>query len=375
VRTWHLLTPEFPPICGGVGDYTELLAAGLAAAGDSVHVWYPAAWTPQAEVVGCPGVIAHHLPDRFGPGSRALLEEALAVVPGIVVAQYVPAAFGARGMNVAFCRWLSRLRRDGTDVRVMFHEPFFYFGLSRPWRNALAIVQRAMAAILLRASTRVYYSTETWTRLLAAYGPQAAVEILPIPATIPVDVPAEAAADARAALRRQDAFLIGHFGTYGEHVGRELDVTLPALLRRLHNARVLLIGKGSETFARRLPRELHDRVESTGRLPGAEAAAALRACDLLVQPYPDGITTRRTSMMAALTTSVPVLTTAGPLTEPVWAQTSAVALARAGDVRALVEMAAALAADPALRAALGARGRSLYDAQFALDVTIARMRR
>ena len=375
MRTWHLLTPEYPPICGGVGDYTELLAAGLAAAGDTVHVWYPAAWTPQPEVGVSPGVIAHHLPDRFGPGSRALLGEALAVVPGIVVAQYVPAAFGARGMNVAFCRWLARLRRDGTDVRVMFHEPFFYFGLSRPWRNALAIVQRAMAAILLRASTRVYYSTETWRGLLAAYGPQAVVEILPIPATIPVDVPAEAAADARAALRREDAFLIGHFGTYGEHVGRELDVMLPALLRRLQGARVLLVGKGSETFARRLPRELHDRVESTGRLPGAEAAAALRACDLLVQPYPDGVTTRRTSMMAALTTSVPVLTTTGPLTEPVWTRTSAVALVRPGDVSAAVEIAGTLAADPASRAALGARGRSLYDAQFALDVTIGRMRR
>jgi glycosyltransferase involved in cell wall biosynthesis len=296
-------------------------------------------------------------------------------VPGIVLAQYVPAAFGARGMNVAFCRWLARLRRSGADVRVMFHEPFFYFGLSRPWRNALAIVQRAMAAILLRASTRVYYSTETWRRLLAPYGPQSAVEVLPMPATIPTDVPAEAAGDARAALHHGGGFLVGHFGTYGDHVGQELDRILPALMRRLPGARVLLVGKGSETFARRLPAEFRPRVASTGRLPGVEAAAALRACDLLVQPYPDGVTTRRTSMMAALTTSVPVLTTAGRLTESVWARTSAVALAPAGAVPALVEKAAGLAADPAARAALGARGRDLYDAQFALDVTIARMRR
>jgi glycosyltransferase involved in cell wall biosynthesis len=152
-------------------------------------------------------------------------------------------------------------------------------------------------------------------------------------------------------------------------------VILPALLRRLPGARVLLVGEGSETFARRLSSEFRDRVDTTGRLSGAAAAAALRACDVLVQPYPDGVTTRRTSMMAALTTSVPVLTTAGPLTEPVWAETSAVALTPSGDVSALVEKAAGLAADPASRAALGARGRGLYDAQFALDVTIGRMRR
>ena len=45
--TWHLLDARVPPDCGGVGDYTALVADGLAAAGDIVHVWYPAAWTPQ----------------------------------------------------------------------------------------------------------------------------------------------------------------------------------------------------------------------------------------------------------------------------------------------------------------------------------------
>ncbi len=333
MSTWHLVTPEFPP-GGGVADYTAILAAGLADAGDRVHVWYPAPGAPPADAATDRGVITRHLPDRFGRNSRAMLERALSATPGIVVVQYVPGAFGARGMNVPFCRWLARLRRDGTDVRVMFHEPFFYFGVSRPWRNALAIVQRAMAAILLRAGTRIYYSTETWRSLLAPYGPQAGVEVLPIPATIPTEVPAGAVAQARA--RRGGGFLIGHFGTYGDHVGRELDLILPPLLRRLPGARVVLVGEGSEMFARRLPADLRERIESTGRLPGAAAAAALRACDLLVQPYPDGVTTRRTSVMGALTTAVPVLTTAGPLTEPVWAQTSAVALAPAGDVRALI---------------------------------------
>lgn len=372
MNTWHLITPEFPP-GGGVADYTAILAAGLADAGDNVHVWYPAPEAPPADTAAALGVITHHLPDRFGPDSRAILETALSATPGIVVVQYVPAAFGARGMNVPFCGWLMRLRKAGTDVRVMFHEPFFYFGISRPWRNALAIVQRAMAAMLLRAGTRIYYSTETWRRLLAPYGPQAGVEVLPIPATIPAEVSGEAVMQARA--QRGGGFLIGHFGTYGDHVGRELDLILPALLRRLPGARVLLVGEGSELFARRLPADLRDRVESTGRLTGAAAAATLRACDLLVQPYPDGVTTRRTSVMGALTTAVPVLTTAGPLTEPVWAETSAVALAPAGDVRALVERAATLEADPASRTALGARGRDLYDREFALDVTIARLRR
>ncbi len=373
MTTWHLLAPEYPPDCGGVGDYTALVAAGLADAGDVVHVWHVGASIGPIERTIGPRLLVHRLPDRFGRNSCHAIAAALSAAPGIVVAQYVPGAFGARGLNLPFCLWLGRMRREGTDVRIMFHEPFFYFGLSRPWRNVFAVVQRAMAAMLLRAGTRVYYSTETWTRLLTPYGPQTSVEVLPIPATIPVDVPADAIAAARG--RRRSAFVIGHFGTFGDHVGRQLDEILPALLRRLPDARVLLVGEGGEAFARTLPSVLHDRVDATGRLAGAEAGAALRACDLLVQPYLDGVTTRRTSVMAALTTSVPVLTTAGPLTEPVWTQTSAVALAPTGNVPALVETAAGLAADPAARAALGARGRDLYDGRFALHVTIARMRR
>jgi glycosyltransferase involved in cell wall biosynthesis len=126
---------------------------------------------------------------------------------------------------------------------------------------------------------------------------------------------------------------------------------------------------------RTLPSDVREQVDATGRLSGADAAATLRACDLIVQPYPDGVTTRRTSVMAALTTAVPVVTTSGPLTEPVWSGTAAVALAPAGDAAAFVERAVALVADRPERAALGARGRELYEREFALGGTIARMRR
>jgi glycosyltransferase involved in cell wall biosynthesis len=373
VSTWHLLAPEYPPGCGGVGDYTALVAAGLAATGDDVHVWHPGGVPDPVVNSAANGVHVHRLPDRFGSKSRNAIDAALSVTPGIVVVEYVPGVFGARGMNLPFCRWLARLRRGGVDVRVMFHEPFFYFGFVRPWRNVLAVVQRVMAWMLLRASARVYYPTETWTRLLAPYGPQDHVEVLPIPATIPTSASAEAIDRARG--RRRGPFVVGHFGTYGDHVGRELQAILPGLLRRLPAARVLLVGDGGDAFARALPPEIRGRVDTTGRLDGDEAAATLRVCDLLVQPYPDGVTTRRTSMMAALTTLVPTVTTDGPLTEPVWAQSNGVALAPAGDVAAFADQAEALAADPASSITIGANGRALYDAHFALGVTIARMRR
>ena len=60
MKRWHLLTPEYPPACGGVGDYTALVAAALAEAGDEVHVWYPA--PPGTAVRNAPRLTVHPLP-------------------------------------------------------------------------------------------------------------------------------------------------------------------------------------------------------------------------------------------------------------------------------------------------------------------------
>jgi glycosyltransferase involved in cell wall biosynthesis len=355
VKTWHILAPEYPPRCGGVGDYTALVADGLMAAGDRVTVWHP-------------GV----LPDRFGAGSRDAIASALAREPGVLLVQYVPSALGLRGMNLPLCQWLARLAQTGSDVRVMFHEPFFYFGLHRPWRNVLALVQRRMATVLLRSAERVYYSTESWCRLLEPYGSPPSVEVLPMPATIPVDVAEEVVARVKA--RYGGDPLIGHFGTYGDHVAGELAAIVPPLLQRLPQARLLLAGRGADVFVRRLEHGARGSTDVLNEQDGLAIAAALRACDVLVQPFPDGVTTRRTSMMAALSSARPVVTTRGALTEAVWDGES-VAVAAAGQPARFVEEVARLAADAARRKALGSQGRRLYDERFALAGTIRRLRR
>ena len=165
--TFHLLTGEYPPHTGGVGDYTSLVAEGLAARGATVHVWCPNA----SESSSSPGSVhVHRLPDVFGPASRKHLESAFLASPGCVLLEYVPNALGARGANVPFCLWLMGVRRRGADVRVMFHEPYFYFSWHRPWRNGLALVQRLMAALLIRASGVAYISTTAWTDLSSSAG-------------------------------------------------------------------------------------------------------------------------------------------------------------------------------------------------------------
>jgi len=61
--TWALITGEYPPQPGGVGDYTRLVAAGIASVGGEVHVWAPA--VPEAPACTDPGVVVHRLPGHF----------------------------------------------------------------------------------------------------------------------------------------------------------------------------------------------------------------------------------------------------------------------------------------------------------------------
>lgn len=369
-RTFHLLTGEYPPHCGGVGDYTAILADALHGRGCRVHVWSPAA----TEAIGGAGVQRHALPDVFGAGSRALLERAFSAEPGVVLLQYVPNALGARGANVRFCRWLLRTRRRGADVRVMFHEPFFYFTPRHPLRLGLALIQRLMAAVLLRAGRFIYLSTERWIELLRPYAPPGVRwTCLPIPSTLPTDVDPDPSS--RPALN-PDATLIGHFGTFGDHVAGELEPLMVAVLDARPQTHFLLVGRRGEEFARAFhgqnPR-FAARIHATGALPAARAAAALKACDLLVQPYPDGVTTRRTSVMAGLALGLPTVTTEGALTEGVWRDSGAVRLASASNVRAQRDAVLAAVDDPQGRVALGAAGLRVYEAHFAIRHTVDRV--
>jgi glycosyltransferase involved in cell wall biosynthesis len=121
-------------------------------------------------------------------------------------------------------------------------------------------------------------------------------------------------------------------------------------------------------------RELAGRLRAIGEASAETVAAVLGACDLLLQPYPDGVSTRRTSLMAGLALGVPALTTQGVATEPLWCDEGLVALAPAGDDAALHAYAERLLADPAGRRELGARGGAGYARHFSIENTVRALR-
>lgn len=375
--SWHLITGEYPPQGGGVADYTALVARALVAAGADVHVWAPP-MPAGAPADAANGVHVHRLSDSFGEGALRELSRGLdaTVGPRTLVVQYVPHAFGARGMNLRFCRWVQhRARATRDDVRVMFHEPYYPFAFWPLHRNMLAVVNRIMAVLLLSDSRIAYVSTRAWERRLGRYAPRARRFVwLPIPASIPIVRDAARVAAWRARIAPQTGSrVVGHFGTYGALVSRLLEPVLALLLQQHADLLICLIGPGSEAFTRRLCANnagWRERITSAGRLSAAEVSACLQACDVAVQPYADGASGRRTTLMAALVNGVSVVTNAGPATEAEWTEPDAVAFAPRPDPQAICDTVWRVVEDDALRARLALGGASLYARRFAITHTV-----
>lgn len=376
---WHLITPEYPPQSGGVSDYTYLLASGLAAAGCEVHVWCPRS----SEAPTANGVKVHRNLGTFTPADLREVGRQLDryAGPRRMLVQWVPHGYGYRSMNLAFCLWLrQRAVRCGDRVDLMVHEPFLPFRVGRWRQNAAAVMHRLMTIVLLRTARQVWVSTPRWGDKLRPYdlGKRRDFICLPIPSTVPT------ADDSGAvkALRSQYASartLVGHFGTFGPPIAPMVYAIVPDLLQRASRTEALLIGPGSGHFRERIVREhpeLENRIHALGQFEARDPRLSyyLSACDLLLQPYPDGVTSRRTTIMAALAHGRPAVTSSGTFTEPFWESSGAVVLAPANDSDAFVAAALRLIEDPHLRVRVGQAGADLYRRNFDMNHVVRLLR-
>jgi len=298
-----------------------------------------------------------------------------------LLVQWVPHAFGYRSMNVAFCWWLwERAVLRGDRVEIVLHEPFLGFSASSWKQSTAALVQRAMTIVLLRAASHVWATIPAWERRWRPYALGRAVPFthLPVMSTLPVLNDAARVAAIRTRLAPSGGHIVGHFSTFASATADALRATLPILLERDAAAVAVLLGRGGNAVRDELVRQhpgLSTRVHATGLVPPADLSLHLQACDLAIQPYPDGVTSRRTTVMALLAHGVPIATTVGTLTEPFWRSVDAVRLVPAGSSSALAMETARLLADAPSRARLAQAARTLYAERFDVAQTIAVLRR
>jgi glycosyltransferase involved in cell wall biosynthesis len=289
----------------------------------------------------------------------------------VVLLQYNPFLYGRYGFAPWLVWKLARLHMRWRRPRIalMVHEPYVPM---RGWRwTLMGLWQRTQLAMLRRSSDVVFASIEAWTERLHRQSPSRPTAHLPVGSNLP-DRRCERE-EARRLLGAADGELV--IATFSSgHPSHDLglvEAALRALTERGRECVFLALGDGAR-LPLGLPRGV--RVERPGELPGEELAARLAAADIFMAPLIDGISTRRTTAMAALQHGLPIVATDGPLTDRVFRGfPDAVGLVPVGHPARFAAEVVRLADQPAVRAALGRAGERLYQSELDWPVAARRL--
>lgn len=370
--TIHLVTGEYPPDSGGVADYTSLVAHELIRRGQTCRVWTRGASTDEE-----PGdVVVTRLGQRWDGGALRKLREGLldAGKSERVLVQYVPQMYGRRAMNLGFSRTIAAVALQ-RSVELMFHEVAFPW-VRKPLRtNLVAAANRLMARQLCRHARSAQVSIPAWAPLVRRMAPRSMpIAWSPVPSNIP-SVDSKEGSRLRAELGISQAEpVIGHFGTYGGAISAMLDTALTSAIAVADDARVLLFGRGSKDWlAERRGKAWARAAIAIGAAPPERAAAALQASTVMLQPYPDGVSTRRGTAMACLANGRPLVTTVGTLSESFWQRRGIGVVADASETRRLGELAAGLLCEHERCERLSGQELELYASRFAISNTVDRI--
>jgi glycosyltransferase involved in cell wall biosynthesis len=282
---------------------------------------------------------------------------------GDLILQYNPFSFGRWGFapRLPIDMWLLRRRRPHVRQAVMVHEAFV------PIESAKSLVmgtwQRLQLRAILLSVDVVMVTTSSWVPLLPA-GCR--------PTAIPVGSNLPDRRERRESRRRElgadaETLVLASFGH--DHPSRLLDYVVAAtnaIAARGQSVTLLCLGAGTRALE-----GLHPRVNlhRPGEQSGDELAADLSAVDIYLAALSDGLSTRRTTLIAALQHGLPVVGTEGSRTEPeLRRELAAIHWTPAGDPGAFADAAVELAGDAALRQRRAAAARELYDRSFSWDL-------
>lgn len=301
------------------------------------------AWSTSTAEAGAP---LHEALRRAGAGELAL--------------QYNPFSYGHRGVAPGLLAELLAARRRGALRRLVLvvHEPFVAMPGLR--YTLMAAVQRRQLGALMRLADVVLATSEAWLAVLERVRPGTPVVVLPVGSNLP-DRRVERAA-ARAALGASaDTLVVSTFGmTYPQQLVGHVAAALRAALEDGHEIVFVSLGHAPDALAFGHPRL---RVVCPGPQDAGQLARLLAATDLFLAPYSDGVSTRRTTLMAALQHGLCVVSTEGDeshsaLREP------ALALVPVSDRAAFAALSRALAGDTAARRRCALAARELYEQRY-----------
>ncbi len=309
------LVYKIPPSFDGVGQYSWNLAEKLREWGHDTRLFTsrPSQPHPPAQ----PPWVHPDISSWDGPSVlRAIRSQGFD--PDWCNFQFVPSLYGRYGI----CRQAAGIplflkRHSSCRVVTTLHE------FLTPWRLhprdfLLATISRQQTRRLLRGSTLALTTCRRYQDLLVLLGDGTCpVQVLPVGSNI-LNAPEnpEKIQELRERHGLSGACVLGMFGRLSE--ARNFQTGLRTLTQAIQAgvpARLLLVGNTASSNPP-LFRKLMDSAKqsgvdrfilSTGDLPVGQISAFLQLIDLFLFPQCDGISTRNTTLMAALAHGLPIV--------------------------------------------------------------------
>jgi glycosyltransferase involved in cell wall biosynthesis len=314
-----MVTGEYPPQLGGVGDYTALLSSHLLDNGAEITVFTSGSCAQTSDSVP---VVRWDRPWGFSCWPR-ILSVARDHRAQIVHIQYQAAAYGMHPFANILPGYL-RLRLRDVKTVTTFHDlrvPYL-FPKAGPLRGAAI-------RILDMLSHSTVFTNDSDLKKMDGARPTTTGRI-PRRWFIPLASNLECAPPMgfdRAEQRQQwgageDTLVLSYFGFMNSSKGVEfLLLALEQLVARGLDSRLVVIGgetgdvdPTNREYAQKIRQliaslHLEERIYYTGFLPPSEVSAALLSSDICVLPFRDGASLRRGSLMAAIVHGLPVVST------------------------------------------------------------------
>lgn len=287
--------------------------------------------------------------------------------PNSVVVQYNPFSFSQKGLPAWLPRELAdlRCRFPDVDVVLLAHELWLPLRMDRTLPVALA--QRGILRAVATQVTQLLASTQSFADVLRRAAGGRDVTVLPVGSNLP-DHRWKRLEKRTAMNVGDDDLVIAAFGT--AHPSRQLAHVARAMQRVLEahpTAVALNLGGGSPGLA--LGSGNADRLLAPGELSAADLADALAATDLMLLPFVDGVSTRRTTLMSSLQHQIAVLGTHGIHTDQsLRAELREALLPASTSPDDYARAAVRLAKDGDNRRRAAAAGRALYAKSYRWNV-------
>lgn len=321
-----IITGEFPPMQGGMGDYSLALARELVALGHEVFVLTSHLATPihkehgihvQASVVrwGRWASIEDRKHKNTLRGEAQAIEWIRQNKIGVVNIQYEPAAYR---MEAAVNFLPRNLSKSVAVVATTFHDLLVPYLFPKAGNLRKRVVYQ-----MAKESSGVIVTNLEDERELSPITDKPLIRI-PIGSNIGVNPPADYDREQwrKDMIITPDTFLIGYFGFVNASKGIDtLASAVRLAVQKGLNAHLLMIGgqtgdsdKSNIEQADEAQRLISGlgisrRVSWTGFVESETVSAYLMACDVVALPFKDGVSFRRGTLMAALAHGCPIITT------------------------------------------------------------------